>query len=34
VLSHDDLATIEAVFPRGAASGARYAPVSMAALNR
>jgi aryl-alcohol dehydrogenase-like predicted oxidoreductase len=34
MLSGDDLAAIETAFPRDAASGARYAPVSMAALSR
>ena len=34
VLSCDDLAAIEAVLPRGAASGARYPAASMAAVNR
>lgn len=33
-LTAEDLARIEAVFPRGAASGHRYAPAGMAALNR
>ena len=33
-LSPDDLARIEAVFPRGAAAGERYAPGGMRALNR
>jgi aryl-alcohol dehydrogenase-like predicted oxidoreductase len=33
-LDSDDLAAIEAVFPRGAASGARYQEASMAAVNR
>ncbi|HRJ64715.1 aldo/keto reductase [Brevundimonas sp. UBA2416] len=34
VLTADDLARIEAVFPRGAASGHRYAEAARAALNR
>jgi aryl-alcohol dehydrogenase-like predicted oxidoreductase len=34
VLSADDLARIEAVFPKGAASGHRYAEGTRAALNR
>jgi len=34
VLSADDLARIEAVFPKGAASGHRYAEAARAALNR
>ncbi|MFS0710054.1 aldo/keto reductase [Brevundimonas phoenicis] len=34
VLSVDDLARIEAVFPRGAAAGERYAPGGMSSLNR
>lgn len=34
VLSADDLAAIEAVFPKDAASGERYAPAGRAALNR
>ena len=34
VLSADDLARIEAVFPRGAAAGERYAPGGMSSLNR
>lgn len=34
VLSADDLARIEAVFPKGAASGHRYAETARAALNR
>ena len=29
-----DLARIEAVFPRGAAAGERYAPGGMSSLNR
>ncbi len=33
-LTAEDLARIEAVFPKGAASGHRYAPAGMAALNR
>lgn len=33
-LTAEDLARIEAVFPRGAAVGHRYAPAGMAALNR
>ena len=33
-LSSDDLGAIETVFPRGAASGARYPAASMAAINR
>jgi aryl-alcohol dehydrogenase-like predicted oxidoreductase len=33
-LSADDLARIEAVFPKGAASGHRYAEAARAALNR
>ena len=33
-LTADDLARIEAVFPRDAASGDRYAPAGQAALNR
>jgi len=33
-LTADDLAAIEAVFPRDAASGDRYAPAGQAALNR
>ena len=34
VLTADDLAQIEAVFPKGAASGHRYAEAARAALNR
>lgn len=34
VLTPDDLARIEAVFPRGAAAGERYAPGGMRSLNR
>ena len=34
VLTPDDLAAIEAVFPKDAASGERYAPAGRAALNR
>ena len=34
VLTADDLARIEAVFPRGAAAGERYAPGGMSSLNR
>jgi aryl-alcohol dehydrogenase-like predicted oxidoreductase len=34
ILTAEDLARIEAVFPRGAAVGHRYAPSGMAALNR
>ncbi len=34
VLNRDDLAAIEAVFPRGAASGARYPAAAMAAVSR
>ncbi|MDZ4111920.1 MAG: aldo/keto reductase [Brevundimonas sp.] len=34
VLSADDLARIEAVFPKGAASGHRYAEAARGALNR
>ena len=34
VLSSDDLARIDAVFPKGAASGHRYAEAARAALNR
>lgn len=34
VLTPDDLARIEAVFPRGAAAGERYAPGGMTSLNR
>ncbi len=34
VLSADDLVRIEAVFPKGAASGHRYAEAARAALNR
>ena len=34
VLTVDDLARIEAVFPKGAASGHRYAEAARAALNR
>ncbi|WP_332660707.1 aldo/keto reductase [Brevundimonas sp.] len=34
VLTPDDLARIEAVFPKGAASGHRYAEAARAALNR
>lgn len=34
VLSADDLAAIEAVFPRGAAAGERYAEAGRGALNR
>jgi aryl-alcohol dehydrogenase-like predicted oxidoreductase len=34
VLTAEDLSRIEAVFPRGAAVGHRYAPSGMAALNR
>lgn len=34
VLSADDLARIEAVFPRGAAAGERYAPGGMTSVNR
>jgi aryl-alcohol dehydrogenase-like predicted oxidoreductase len=34
VLSADDLARIEAVFPKGAASGHRYAAAARGALNR
>lgn len=34
VLTPEDLARIEAVFPRGAASGHRYAEAARAALNR
>lgn len=34
VLTADDLARIEAVFPKGAASGHRYAAAARAALNR
>lgn len=34
VLMPDDLARIEAVFPRGAAAGERYAPGGMSSLNR
>ena len=34
VLTDDDLARIEAVFPKGAASGHRYAEAARAALNR
>ena len=34
LLTPDDLARIEAVFPRGAAAGERYAPGGMSSLNR
>lgn len=34
VLTADDLARIEAVFPQGAAAGERYAPGGMSSLNR
>lgn len=34
VLTPDDLARIEVVFPRGAAAGERYAPGGMSSLNR
>lgn len=34
VLTSDDLARIEAVFPRDAAAGERYAPGGMSSLNR
>jgi len=34
VLTQEDLAAIEAVFPKDAASGDRYAPAGQAALNR
>lgn len=34
VLSAEDLSQIEAVFPKGAASGERYAPAGRSALNR
>lgn len=34
VLTAEDLARIEAVFPRGAAAGERYAPGGMSSLNR
>lgn len=34
VLTPDDLVRIEAVFPRGAAAGERYAPGGMSSLNR
>lgn len=34
VLTPEDLARIEAVFPKGAAQGERYAPAGRAALNR
>lgn len=34
VLSTEDLAHIEAVFPKGAAQGERYAPAGRSALNR
>ena len=34
VLTADDLARVEAVFPRGAAAGERYAPGGMSSLNR
>jgi aryl-alcohol dehydrogenase-like predicted oxidoreductase len=34
VLTSEDLAAIEAVFPKDAASGDRYAPAGQAALNR
>ncbi|MFY0399815.1 aldo/keto reductase [Brevundimonas naejangsanensis] len=34
VLTPDDLTRIEAVFPRGAAAGERYAPGGMSSLNR
>ena len=34
VLTPDDLARIEAVFPRGATAGERYAPGGMTSLNR
>ncbi|MGQ3040024.1 MAG: aldo/keto reductase [Brevundimonas sp.] len=34
VLSAEDLARIEAVFPKGAAQGERYAPAGRSALNR
>lgn len=34
VLTSDDLERIEAVFPRGAAAGERYAPGGMSSLNR
>lgn len=34
VLSAEDLSRIEAVFPKGAASGERYAPAGRSALNR
>lgn len=34
VLSAEDLSRIEAVFPKGAASGDRYAPAGRSALNR
>lgn len=34
VLTPNDLARIEAVFPRGAAAGERYAPGGMSSLNR
>ncbi|WP_303718919.1 aldo/keto reductase [Brevundimonas naejangsanensis] len=34
VLTPDELARIEAVFPRGAAAGERYAPGGMSSLNR
>ena len=33
-LTSDELAAIDAVFPRGAAAGARYPEASMAAINR
>ena len=34
VLTPEDLARVEAVFPRGAAAGERYAPGGMSSLNR
>jgi len=34
VLTPEDLSRIEAVFPKGAAQGERYAPAGRAALNR
>lgn len=34
VLSAEDLARIEAIFPKGAAQGERYAPAGRSALNR
>ncbi|KQS54316.1 aldo/keto reductase [Brevundimonas sp. Leaf363] len=34
VLTDEDVARIEAIFPKGAATGHRYAPAAQAALNR